>query len=371
MDIASIARLLLDHYDTHARRLPWRARPSETPPEPYRVWLSEVMLQQTTVAAVIPYFQKFTRRWPGVEALAAAPEEEVMAAWAGLGYYSRARNLVACARAVAQRGGFPDEEAELRKLPGLGDYTAAAVAAIAFGKRAVVVDANVERVVSRLFAISTPLPSARKEIRARADSIFPAKRAGDFAQALMDLGATICTAREPRCLLCPLAQHCQGRATGDPAAFPVKPPKKTKPLRQGAAYWMERDGAVWLVQRPARGMLGGMRALPDDGWKASTSGHGAPPVAGQWRRCGTVRHVFTHFTIALDVLALADEAPILPTGAGEWWPLNRLEDAGLPTLFARAAALARANAVQTAANRSSPIDASGAITQTDRQISCE
>ncbi|NTZ42763.1 A/G-specific adenine glycosylase [Altererythrobacter sp. SALINAS58] len=338
-----IAPLLLDYYDAHARRLPWRAIPGDPPPDPYRVWLSEVMLQQTTVAAVIPYFEKFTRRWPDVEALAAAPEEDVMAAWAGLGYYSRARNLVACARAVAERGGFPEEEAELLKLPGLGAYTAAAVAAIAFGKRAVVVDANVERVVSRLFAISTPLPSARKEIRQATCRIVPDERAGDFAQALMDLGATICTTREPRCLLCPLAQHCRGRATGDPAFFPVKPPKKAKPVRQGTAYWMERGGAVWLVTRPGKGMLGGMRALPDDGWKASASGDRAAPVPGKWRECGSVRHVFTHFALELDVLASAGEPASDPTGAGEWWPLDRLEEAGLPTLFARAAAMAIAN----------------------------
>src|SRR5688572_12852451 len=208
------AATLLEWYDRNARRLPWRVPPGGERPDPYRVWLSEVMLQQTTTAHAAPYFDKFTRLWPTVEALAAAPEEAVMAEWAGLGYYSRARNLIACARAVAERGGFPDSEHELRALPGIGGYIAAAVAAIAFGRRAVVVDANVERVVARLFAIADPLPAARKAIRAAAERITPETRAGDFAQAMMDLGATICTPRAPRCLLCPLSALCQARAQG-------------------------------------------------------------------------------------------------------------------------------------------------------------
>ena len=232
---ASISTLLLDWYDSHARDLPWRARPGEPAPDPYRVWLSEVMLQQTTVAAVKPYFAAFTKRWPTVEALAAANEADVMAAWAGLGYYSRARNLVQAARAVAARGGFPDTEAALRALPGLGAYTAAAVAAIAFGQRAVVVDANVERLFARLFALGEALPGARKAIRAGTDTITPAQRAGNFAQAMMDLGATICTAREPRCLLCPLSAECEGRRSGEPARYPVKAAKTPKPLRKGTA----------------------------------------------------------------------------------------------------------------------------------------
>ena len=330
---ASVSRLLLDWYDMHARDLPWRARPGSPTPEPYRVWLSEVMLQQTTVAAVKPYYAAFTMRWPTVEALAAAEEADVMAAWAGLGYYSRARNLVRAARAVAEQGGFPDTEAELRSLPGLGAYTAAAVAAIAFGRRAVVVDANVERVVARLFAIAEPLPGARKAIRARADEITPQGRAGDFAQAMMDLGATICTPRDPRCLLCPLTKACEGRRTGDPARFPVKAGKRARPLRQGKAYWIEANGAVWLVRRPSAGMLGGMRALPGDGWSARGDGEGGP--VGE--RVGLVRHGFTHFDLELSVERLPD-----PTGDGEWWPLDRLNEAGLPTLFAKAARLASA-----------------------------
>lgn len=337
---STIADRLLDWYDHHARALPWRAGPGNPAPDPYRVWLSEVMLQQTTVAAVKPYFASFTTRWPTVAALAAAPEEEVMAAWAGLGYYSRARNLVKAARAVAELGGFPETEAELRELPGLGAYTAAAVAAIAFDRRAVVVDANVERVVARLFAIETPLPQARKEIRAAAETITPDARAGDFAQAMMDLGATICTTRDPKCLLCPLAGGCTARLQGDPARLPIKAPKKAKPVRAGSAFWIERDDAVWLVRREGKGMLGGMRALPDDGWSAQADGSGEVPLAGEWQALGRVSHTFTHAQLELSVSRYSGKAS--PQGEGEWWPLAALESAGLPTLFAKAARLALA-----------------------------
>ncbi|MEQ5788592.1 A/G-specific adenine glycosylase [Erythrobacter sp. NFXS35] len=344
---ASISDILLGWYDGHARDLPWRNPPGNPPPDdpawPYRVWLSEVMLQQTTVAAVKPYFAKFTARWPTVEALAAAPEDDVMAAWAGLGYYSRARNLVKCGREVAARGGFPSTEAELRRLPGLGDYTAAAIAAIAFGQRAVVVDANVERVAARLFAIDEPLPAARKAIRAATGTITPHIRAGDFAQGMMDLGSQICTSKAPRCLLCPLRELCAGYAAGDPERLPVKPAKKPVPERRGTAFWMTRNkGAeVWLVTRPDSGMLGGMRALPDDGWSAQDNGSGVPPVAGEWRTLGAVRHGFTHAQLTLEVIALHTDIP--PEGEGQWWPIEGIDNAGLATLFAKAARLAVAS----------------------------
>jgi A/G-specific adenine glycosylase len=347
---ATISDILLGWYDGHARHLPWRnppgARLPDDPAWPYRVWLSEVMLQQTTVAAVKPYFAKFTAIWPTVFDLAAAEEDAVMAAWAGLGYYSRARNLVKCARAVAERGCFPDNEAELRALPGLGDYTAAAVAAIGFGQRAVVVDANVERVVARLFAITDPLPGARKAIRASADAITPDERAGDFAQAMMDLGSQICTAKSPRCLLCPLRATCAGHTAGQPERLPIKPAKKAVPERRGTAFWITREGTsgreVWLVTRPPTGMLGAMRALPDDGWTARRDGTGDLPLAGDWQDLGAVRHSFTHAHLTLQVIGLDSDLPL--GGEGEWWPIDRLEIAGLPTVFAKAASRAAAAA---------------------------
>ncbi len=342
-----VAPLLLDWYRRHARDLPWRAAPgsgdsahdSTLPsPDPYRVWLSEIMLQQTTVQAVKPYFAKFTARWPDIAALAAADEAEVLAQWAGLGYYSRARNLVKCAREVAALGGFPSDEAALRRLPGIGDYTAAAIAAIAFGKRAVVVDANVERVVARLFAIEQPLPGARKAIQARADTITPDKHAGDFAQAMMDLGSSICTSRDAKCLLCPVQEVCAGRAQGDPLRLPVKAKKKPKPQRRGTAFWIARADAVWLVTRPGTGMLGGMRSLPDDGWSARGDGDEQPPLRGAWKAGGVVRHSFTHFDLELGVAIWAGGQPD-HSGEGEWWPIDQIEEAGLPTLFVKAARL--------------------------------
>ncbi|AKM11794.1 adenine glycosylase [Croceicoccus naphthovorans] len=331
---------LLAWYDRHARTLPWRTPPgSGEAPDPYRVWLSEIMLQQTTVAAVGPYFAKFTERWPTLQALAAEDDAEVLSAWAGLGYYARARNLIACARTVADGGGaFPDTEEGLRELPGVGAYTAAAIAAIAFDRRAVVVDANVERVVARLFAIREPLPAAKPSIRAAADEITPDRRAGDFAQAMMDLGSGICTVRDPKCLLCPLSDLCVARAEGIAENLPAKTPKKAKPVRQGTAFWVERDGHVLLVTRPGKGMLAGMRALPDDGWSARADGDGEPPLDGDWQHVeGTVRHGFTHFTLEMQVRRLTAQGS---HPKGEWWPIDRVEaEAGLPTLFLRAAQL--------------------------------
>ena len=341
---ASISDTLLHWYDRHARDLPWRNPPGAPVPDdaawPYRVWLSEVMLQQTTVAAVKPYFAALTERWPTVEALAAAGEGEVMAAWAGLGYYSRASNLVKCAREVAARGGFPQTEASLRELPGLGAYTAAAIAAIAFGERAVVVDANVERVVARLFAITEPLPGARKAIRARAEEITPEARAGDFAQAMMDLGSQVCTSKRPACVLCPLLDACEGRKQAMAETLPVKPPKKAKPERRGTAFWIEKEGQVWLVTRPGTGMLGGMRALPDDGWSAQGDGSGIAPIIGEHRPLGAVWHTFTHAHLTLTVERIEAEAD--PAGEGLWWPIAEIDAAGLPTLYVKAARLALA-----------------------------
>ena len=333
-----IADLLLAWYDANARVLPWRAPPGTPPPDPYGVWLSEVMLQQTQVAAVIPYFEKFTKRWPDFMSLAAAEDAEVMSAWAGLGYYARARNLLAAARAVAREHGgrLPEREAALRALPGFGPYTAAAVAAIAFGQRAVVVDGNVERVVARLFGVADPLPGAKSRIRELTDSITPDARAGDFAQAMMDLGATICTPRSPKCLLCPLAEPCAARRAGTPEAFPVKAKKRARPVRYGTFFWLESDDAVLLVRRPEKGLLGGMRALPTGPWADSPPGLADPPVEAEWTlRNAAIRHVFTHFELNA-VLATATLARHIGAVEGEWWPIERLDEAGLPRLFAKA-----------------------------------
>ena len=316
---------LLRWFAVDKRQLPWRSEGRERP-DPYRVWLSEIMLQQTTVAHAKPYFETFTRRWPDVAALAAADEGEVMAAWAGLGDYARARNLIACARDVAGRcnGRFPDTEEGLRRLPGIGRYTAAAIAAIAFGRRAVAVDANVERVVARLFAVEAPLPAARNEIHRLADSIVPVRGAGDFIQAMMDLGQTICTPRAPRCGRCPLAFRCEARRAGEPERFPVKAAKAARPRRQGVAYWLEHDDHVLLVRRPASGLLGGMLALPTE----------AAPAEAEWHEAGSVDHVFTHFALTMRLLCAS--AAARPPGL--WWPVGRIGEAGLPTLFGKLAA---------------------------------
>ncbi|MCY7339545.1 MAG: A/G-specific adenine glycosylase [Sphingomonas bacterium] len=322
---ASAAKRLLDHYDQHQRKLPWRS----ASPEPYRVWLSEVMLQQTTVTTVIPRFRRFIARWPTIEALASAPPEDVLSEWAGLGYYARARNLIACAAQVAARGGFPSSEAELRTLPGIGAYTAAAIAAIAFREQATVVDTNVERVVARLYAIAAPIAEARSEIRALATALTPAERPGDFAQAMMDLGATICRPRNPDCRACPLATDCGALASGHPESFPAPKEKRARPHRHGIAWWIERDGAVWLVRRPERGLLGAMAALPGPDWCDQ------PPLTPGF---AVVAHGFTHFTLDLHLASRASPPP----GEGWWQPLDRLSDAGLPTLYRRAAEAALA-----------------------------
>ena len=347
VDIPDIASPLLDWYGRHARTLPWRSPPGLPPPEPYRVWLSEVMLQQTTVAAVIPYFVAFTSRWPDVQALAAASDADVMTAWAGLGYYSRARNLLACARTVVDQRGehFPGDEAELRSLPGIGAYTAAAIAAIAYGQRAVVVDGNVERVIARLFAVEAPLPAAKPELRRLTDLVTPEGRCGDFAQAMMDLGATICTPRNPRCPLCPIATHCTALRSGDPAGYPRRMEKSAKPERRGIAIWVERDGHVLLVRRPPRGLLGGMLALPSAGWDGSED-----DFTDAGASFATVTHVFTHFRLTLDLCRMSKNSSCLSQLAGEWWSLDELEKAGLPTLFAKAARTAMGSAAMEEAD---------------------
>ncbi|MFO1137349.1 MAG: A/G-specific adenine glycosylase [Rhodoblastus sp.] len=339
---ATPAAALLAWYDRHARKLPWRATGGAAP-DPYAVWLSEIMLQQTTVAAVGPYFRRFLERWPHVEALAAAPDEEIMRAWAGLGYYSRARNLLACARAVAARGGFPQDEAALRALPGIGPYTAAAIAAIAFGRRAVVVDGNVERVIARLHAIETPLPQAKSEIRARADELTPQTRAGDFAQAMMDLGATICTPKKPACALCPLSRDCAARKTGAPETWPRRAPKAERPERRGAAFVAVRaDGAVLLRTRPPKGLLGGMTEFPGTDWSPDFNSaraiDGAPLPLAWTAKAGEVTHVFTHFALKLTVyLGAAPQARKAPAGA-RWVAADAVADEALPSLMRKVAA---------------------------------
>lgn len=332
---ALASSLLLDWYDRHARVMPWRVGPQDRAagarPDPYHVWLSEVMLQQTTVAAVRDYFRRFTARWPTVQDLAAAEDAQVMAEWAGLGYYARARNLLKCARAVATLGGFPTSRDGLLALPGIGPYTAAAIAAIAFDEPATVVDGNVERVVARLFAIDTPLPQAKPDLTRLAATLTPQDRPGDHAQAMMDLGATICTPRNPACALCPLVHHCDARAAGIAAQLPRKAPKAEKPVRRGS-LWLARKGDLWLVEtRPDRGLLGGMIGFPGDGWDGAG---GTAPMAADWKVVGEVRHTFTHFHLILTILTAETTAtPARGT-------FSRLAPASLPTLFRKAFDLA-------------------------------
>jgi A/G-specific adenine glycosylase len=328
------AESLLRWYDAHGRELPWRKK-GGVKPNAYHVWLSEIMLQQTTVTAVIPYFHKFLAAWPRVQDLAGAKDDAVMAAWAGLGYYARARNLLKCARTVAARPGaaFPDTEDELRGLPGIGAYTAAAIAAIAFGRRAAVVDGNIERVIARLRQIETPLPAAKPDIKAHVAALTPADRPGDFAQAMMDLGATICTPRNPDCGACPWAGSCEGRAAGVAASLPRKLPKKARPLRRGAAFVaISKSREVLLRRRPEKGLLGGMYEPPGSAWAADFAGLEAAPFKAAFQPLGgLVRHTFTHFDLELRVF-LADN--LEKGGAdGVWAPLNQLEAYALPNVM--------------------------------------
>lgn len=333
---------LLTWYDRHRRVLPWRALPGERP-DPYRVWVSEIMLQQTTIAAVKPFFERFMARFPTVGALAAAPSEEVMQAWAGLGYYSRARNLHACAKAVAyQHGGaFPDTEEGLRELPGIGAYTAGAVAAIAFDRPAVAVDGNVERVITRLLAIDELLPGSKPLIREQALALLPRERPGDFAQALMDLGATICTPRSPACGLCPWREPCEARAAGTQETYPRKQPKKAGKTRYGAAFVLTReDGAVLVRTRPAKGLLGGMVEVPTSDWRADYMLDNAlrdAPVRAQWRRLiAPVRHVFTHFPLELAVFVARTPLDTLAPDGMRFTPFARLREEAFPNVFLKA-----------------------------------
>ena len=331
--------LLLDWYDRHRRDLPWRAAPGERI-DPYRVWLSEIMLQQTTVAAVAGYFQEFTQRWPTVRHLAAAELDDVLQCWAGLGYYARARNLHRCARIIVDEhaGTFPDQEDALLQLPGVGPYTAAAIAAIAFGRPAAAVDGNIERVIARVFTIDTPLPDAKPEIRSRARSLVPADRPGDYTQAMMDLGATVCTPRRANCLVCPLSEACQARAHGVAHHLPKKRASKARPTRHGRAFWIERsDGAILMRRRKDEGLLGGMMEVPSTAWCKATSpaDNNHPSFAVE---CliggGSVEHTFTHFHLELEIVRanLAGSEDDLPDRC-RWVMPEALSRLALPSVM--------------------------------------
>ncbi|CAO3430948.1 A/G-specific adenine glycosylase [Azospirillum doebereinerae] len=349
-DSVEAAARLLSWYDRHRRDLPWRAKPGETA-DPYRVWLSEIMLQQTTVPAAGPYFRRFTERWPTVRALADSPLDDLLVAWAGLGYYARARNLHKCAQVVANQhdGRFPETEAELLELPGIGAYTAAAISSIAFGRKATVVDGNVERVVSRVFAVETPMPAAKPALRKLTATLTPDERAGDFAQAMMDLGATVCTPRKPKCMLCPWAEFCDGRAAGIAETLPRKAAKADKPTRRGVAYWLlNPEGAVLLRRRAEEGLLGGMTEVPSTAWGPKAPGDAAvateQPLPAPWRRLpGVVRHTFSHFHLELGVVA-AQAGDGWRTAEGLWVPIDRLGDQALPSVMVKVVRHALSNA---------------------------
>jgi len=338
-------KAILNWYDRHHRILPWRVTPAEhvrgVTSDPYRVWLSEIMLQQTTVEAVKSYFTKFVERWPDVMAMANASEDDILRAWAGLGYYSRARNLKKCADIIAANysGKFPSTAAKLKELPGIGDYTSAAIAAIAFGERAAVVDGNVERVVSRLFAINTPLPAAKAQIRVLMGELTPEDRPGDFAQAVMDLGATICTPRRPACAICPVNDDCEALIAHDPENFPVKAPKAQKPIRVGAAFIaIADDGSILLRKRKVEGLLAGMTEVPGSGWTARIDGDAtidAAPFEADWVPSGSITHVFTHFELRLSVYSSSNIRKRNDTD-GWWSGPSELADEALPTVMKKA-----------------------------------
>ncbi len=343
-----LARRLLRWYGANARVLPWRVPPgSDGAADPYRIWLSEIMLQQTVVAAVIPYFETFISRWPTVEALASGPRDEVMAAWAGLGYYSRARNLHACAQLVAGEWGgtFPRDEAELQKLPGIGPYTAAAIAAIAFGRAATVIDGNVDRVMVRMFGVRQPIRDVKAKIRGFAEALTPKSRAGDYAQGVMDLGATICTPKSPSCEICPWAEDCVARTKGIAADLPAKPPRKKRPTRYGAAFVLTRpDGAVLLRRRGDKGLLGGMMEFPTTDWGAARNDWlEVAPLKAKWKRASeVVMHTFTHFHLELEVYVTRITAKQAARLDGEWVAASAIDGAGLPTVMKKVASSAGA-----------------------------
>ena len=326
---------LLAWYDQNARILPWRAI-SPARMDPYKVWLSEIMLQQTTVTAVKDYFLKFTRLWPTVESLAAAPLDDVLKAWAGLGYYARARNLHKCAKTVVAEFGsmFPDDVEQLLKLPGIGPYTAGAISAIAFDKPFAAVDGNVERVISRLDAIETPLPESKPQIKTRAQSLMSNHRAGDFVQALMDLGATICTPKSPNCLICPWMEDCKGRKLGIAVTLPRKLKKQAIPTRQGHAYFARNTkGEVMLRRRAEKGLLGGMTEVPGSDW-AQVQPDMQPPISAQWKkRPGIVEHTFTHFHLEVTVWVAENVEAALPDVSYRWVPLSEVDVEALPTVM--------------------------------------
>ena len=330
--------LLLAWYDRHRRSLPWRA-PTGHRTEPYRVWLSEIMLQQTTVVTVGPYFRDFLARWPTVHDLARADLDAVLHAWQGLGYYARARNLHKCAKVVSRElgGRFPECEEELLELPGIGAYTAAAIAAIAFDRQATVMDGNVERVMARLHAVETPLPAAKPELRRLAAALTPAERPGDYAQAVMDLGATVCTPRKPRCMICPWQEPCLARRQGIAEALPRKSPKPFRPQKHAVVFWLARpDGAILLQRRPEEGLLGGLMEVPSTPWREDPwtveEALGAAPAKARWRSLdGVVRHGFTHFDI--EMVVIAGKAAAGAASKGVWSQVDRLSDHALPTLM--------------------------------------
>jgi A/G-specific adenine glycosylase len=333
--------LLLEWYDRHRRKLPWRPLPGERA-DPYRVWLSEIMLQQTGVKTVGPYFEKFVARWPDVEALGRASLDDVLRMWAGLGYYSRARNLHACAVAVRRDHGgvFPGTEEGLRALPGIGPYTAATIAAIAFGRRTMPVDGNIERVVSRLFAVEEPLPQAKPRIQELAATLLGASRAGDSAQALMDLGSSICTPKKPACVLCPLNGDCLSRGRGDQETFPRKAPKKAGRLRRGAAFVVTRGDSLLVRTRPEKGLLGGMTEVPNSDWLATQDDKAAlqqaPVLKGvaRWhRKAGVVTHVFTHFPLELVVYTASMPLRSRAPDGMRWVPIATLKDEALQNVM--------------------------------------